>query len=179
MNEKTILLPPNPSGNGGEANYRLTVMVPKRRFLSYLRVRWWVVMVCLVLTIGTVLTYETLRAERFESFAQIYLSGNLQMNVGPMFNEESLTYYGTQIEILKSSRMQAAAYAAVNITLKPEEEPPIKFDVVQPLKASILVLRAASREPTRRSNSSRPWLRITWNSSRQPGSPRWRTRYWR
>jgi capsular exopolysaccharide synthesis family protein len=104
-------------------------------------------MVCLALAVGVVMTYETLRPERFQSFAQLYLGGNIQMNVGPVFSEESSTYFGTQIEILKSARVQAAAYAAVNITIKPDEPPPIKFEVVQPLKASVLILTATGPDP--------------------------------
>ena len=71
MTEKTIVLPPNPGGNGADANYRLTVLVPKRRYLSYLRERWWVVMVGLALSLGGVIAYETVRPEKTSSFAGI------------------------------------------------------------------------------------------------------------
>ena len=109
MTEKTILLPPDSSGNGHDAHYRLTVMVPKRRYLSYLRERWWVVMLGLMLTLGVTITYETVRPETFTSFAQLYLSGEVQLNSAMVFSEDSGNYFGTQIELLKSARLQGAA----------------------------------------------------------------------
>jgi capsular exopolysaccharide synthesis family protein len=146
MKENTIVLPPDHSPNGG--NYRLTFMVPKRRYLSYLRERWWVPMVCVMLTMGAVLTYETLRQETYVSTADLYVAGNAQVsNVASLINEESLTYFGTQIELLKSPRIQSAAYQTAGIVVNPGEKSPITFDVVQPLKTSILRLQATGTDP--------------------------------
>src|SRR5579859_826299 len=118
MSESTLLLPPA-SGNGQNANYRLTVLVPKRRYYAYLRERWWVVLVCVALLLGGTLTYETLRPETFTSQAQLYLSGDVQLNTGMFFTEDSVNYYGTQIELLKSARLQGAAFDRVGIAIKP------------------------------------------------------------
>lgn len=105
-------------------------------------------MLCVVLTMGAVLTYETLRQENYTSFAQLYLVGDTQVNnVANLLNEESLTYFGTQIELLKSSRVQAAAFEKAGITVEPGKKPPVDFDVVQPLKASILKLQATGPDP--------------------------------
>ena len=147
MTERTIILPPNPSGNGQEANYRLTMMVPKRRYLSYLRERWWVVLICLAVAISAMVALETVHTGRYTSFAQIYMSGNLQLNVGSLFSEESLTYFGTQIELLKSSRLQGAAFEKAGITVPPGQKNPYKVDIVQPLKTSILQLQATGPDP--------------------------------
>ena len=147
MTEKTIILPPSPNGNGHDANYRLTMMVPKRRFLSYLRERWWVVLTCMVFTISSLLVYETVRTEKYTSFAQIYMSGNVQVNVGSLFAEESVTYFGTQIELMKSTRLQSAAFKKAGITLLPGEKNPYTMEIVQPLKTSILQLQATGPDP--------------------------------
>ena len=64
MTERTIILPPGPPGGDPAANYRLTMMVPKRRYLSYLRERWWVVMLCLALLISATVAYETVRTPK-------------------------------------------------------------------------------------------------------------------
>src|SRR5262249_7249494 len=116
-------------------------MVPKRRYLSYLRERWWVVLVCLVTTLGGVLVYEPTRPEAFTSFAQLYLSGDVLLNVGSYFNEDSQNYFGTQIELLKSARLQLAAFSRAGIETLPSEKNPYKVDIVQPMKTSILQLR--------------------------------------
>jgi capsular exopolysaccharide synthesis family protein len=146
MTEKTIILPPNSDGNGNDANYRLTVMVPKRRFLSYLRDRWWVVLVCLVLTLGTVITYETIRSETYDSYAQLLL-GDVQVNVANVFTEDSLNYYGTQIELLKSPRLQGAAYDAAGQGASASGKNQVKLDVVRPQSTSILQLQATGADP--------------------------------
>ncbi len=146
MTEKTIILPPNSGGNGGDANYRLTVMVPKRRFLSYLRDRWWVVLVCLMLTLGAVITYETVRPETYDSYAQLLL-GDVQVNVANVFTEDSLNYYGTQIELLKSPRLQNAAYDATGQGPAGLEKKLVKLEMVRPVNTSMLQLQATGSDP--------------------------------
>ncbi|MDR3377765.1 MAG: AAA family ATPase [Verrucomicrobiae bacterium] len=142
MTEKTIILPPGANGNGADAQYRLTMMVPKRRYLSYLRERWWVVLLSLAISISSIVVYETVRTQKYISVAQIYMSGNVQLNVGSLFSEESLTYFGTQIELLKSARLQNAAFQKAGITIPPGHKNPYNIEVVQPLKTSILQLQA-------------------------------------
>jgi Mrp family chromosome partitioning ATPase/uncharacterized protein involved in exopolysaccharide biosynthesis len=147
MTEKTIILPSPAGGNGGDSQYRLTMMVPKRRYLSYLRERWWVVLTCLAVAVSFTIVSETLRAGKYTSYAEIYMSGNVQLNVGSMFSEESLTYFGTQIELLKSSRLQGAAFEKAGITIPPGKKNPYKVDVSQPQKTSILQLQATGPDP--------------------------------
>jgi capsular exopolysaccharide synthesis family protein len=148
MTEKTIVLPSGGGTNGAGPNYRLTVLAPKRRYLSYLRERWWVPVLCMTLTIGAAVTCETLRTEDYTSYAMLYLAGDTQINnVTSLLNEESLTYFGTQIELLKSPRLQRAAMDKAGIQAEPGKKPPIAFDVVQPLKTSILKLQATGLDP--------------------------------
>lgn len=124
------------------------MMVPKRRFLSYLRDRWWVVLMCLVLTVGTVLTCETVRTETYSSFAQL-LAGDVQVNMVNMFTEDPLNYFGTQIELLKSARLQSGAYEKAGIKFKPSDDGDlIKIEVARPLGTSILQLQATGRDPS-------------------------------
>ncbi len=151
MTEKTIILPPIPEGNG-EAKYRLTVMIPKRRYLSYLRERWWVVMVCLVLGIGAMVAFETLRAERFESYATLYFSQDAPLVQASMFSGESPTYFGTQIQLLKSPHLQNEALeqlgpaAQDNLKSSPGQ-PLFSVDVARPMGTSVLQLHAVGGDP--------------------------------
>ena len=123
------------------------MMVPKRRYFSYLRERWWVVLICLAATISGVITYETVRTGKYTSYAQIYMSGNVQLNVGSLFSEEAITYFGTQIELLKSARLESAAFEKAQITIPPGQKNPYKVDVGQPMKTSILQLQATGPDP--------------------------------
>lgn len=147
MTERTIILPPDSPGNGGDANYRLTVMVPKRRYFSYLRERWWVVLITLSLALGAVFAYETFRPEKFTSYAQLYASGEVRLNIANVFDEEAQTYYGTQIELLKSARLTAAAYDRIGYTPPAGQKSAISVEVVQPMRTSILIVQATGADP--------------------------------
>ena len=144
MNEHTLLLPPNPEGNGHAANYKLTVMVPKRRYLSYLRERWWLVLVCLVLSLSAVLTYETLRDETFNSYARLYVTTGGHLG-GSIFNEINFDF-ATQIELLKSARLRGAAMQDLGPRAT-QLKKPIEVDVVRPMSTAILQLRATGGDP--------------------------------
>jgi polysaccharide biosynthesis transport protein len=123
-------------------------MIPKRQYLAYLRERWWVVVATVAVALGAVLAHETLRPESYSSYAQLYTSGEVQLNFASVFSEESQTYFGTQIELLKSARLQGAALDKIGYTPKPGEPVPVKLDVNQPMKTSILVLQATGRDPS-------------------------------
>ena len=143
MIEKTIVLPSNPSGNGEGAQYRLTVMVPKRRYLSYLRERWWVVMVCVALAVSGVVVYETVRPETYNSYAQLYLTEGPQL-ADSLFGEVK-DDYATQIELLKGDRLQRAALNDLGAEAG-RLKSPIIIDVVRPMATSILQLRATGSD---------------------------------
>lgn len=122
-------------------------MAPKRRYFSYLRERWWVVLICASAALAGILSYETVKPETYISYAQLYTSGEVQLNVASLFNEESQTYYGTQIELLKSARLESAAFARIGYVPKPGEKDPVVLEVVQPMKTSILLLKATGSDP--------------------------------
>lgn len=145
MTEKTILLPSDPNGNGS-SHYRLTMMVPKRRYLSYLRERWWVVLICVVLALCGVLAFETLRPESYTSFTELYASDEVQLGVANLFSEESQTYYGTQIELLKSARLQNAAFERIGYAPKADEKLPV-LDVTRPQNTALLEVKVRGSEP--------------------------------
>ena len=123
------------------------MMVPKRRYLSYLRERWWVVLLCLVITLSATLVYETVRTPLFTSFSQIYLVDSPQIEGTGMFSDGDQTYFGTQIELLKSAPIVGAAMQKVGIQVPFGTKNPYKLEVVQPLKTSILVLQATGPDP--------------------------------
>lgn len=144
VTDKTIVLPSNPSGNGDDAQYRLTVMAPKRRYLSYLRERWWVVMLCLAVAVSAVVTYETVRPESYTSYVQLYITEGPQLaaSVFGMAKDD----FATQIELLKGERLQAAAVADLGADANRLKNP-INVEVVRPMDTSILQLRATGQDP--------------------------------
>lgn len=146
MTDQTIILPPDPSGGGNGAHYRLTTVVPKRRFLSYLRERWWVVLICLALALGGVLTYETIRPPSYRSFAQLYLSSDAPVSPMGFVTEDSQNYFGTQIELLKSARLQNTVYQQLGVTVQ-DKKSIVKITINQPLRTSLLDIEATGSDP--------------------------------
>ncbi len=145
MTEQTIVLPSDPGGGNG-AHYRLTTVVPKRRFLSYLRERWWVVLICLVVALGIVLIYETIRPPSYRSFAQLYLSSDAPVSPMGFVTEDSQNYFGTQIELLKSARLQNAVYQQLGITGQ-DKKSIVTISITQPLRTSLLDIQATGSNP--------------------------------
>lgn len=143
VTEKTIFLPDSP-GNG--AQYRLTTMVPKRRFFSYLRERWWVALICLVCSLAIVLVYETIRTPRYRSIAQLYVSTEMPANPMGFFMEDPQNYFGTQIELLKSPRLQNAVYQQLGVSAATGKKSLVDITVTQPLRTSLLNVEATGAD---------------------------------
>ena len=113
-------------------------------------------MLSVVATVSAMLIYETIRTETYSSYAQLYSAGEAPSDsVSGFFNEESANYFGTQIELLKSPRIQGPAMEKAGIleglaTKKMDEEEInnlVKLDVTQPMKTSVLMLKATGRNP--------------------------------
>ena len=141
MNDQTIILPPTPESGGHEAHYKLTVMVPKRRYLSYLRERWWVVVVCLAVTVSCVVAYETIRQETYTSYAQLYLTLGPQLGMNVF--AEAKDDFATQIELLKGSRLRRAAIERAGPRAA-QLSGGINVEVFRPMNTSILQLRVTA-----------------------------------
>lgn len=123
------------------------MMVPKRRFISYLRGRWWVVLICLVFTLGSVLTYETVRPPSYRSFAQLYLSSEAPVSPIGFVTEDSQDYFGTQIELLKSARLQNAVYEQLGVTSASDKKSKVDISISQPIRTSLLNVQATGSNP--------------------------------
>ena len=122
-------------------------MVPKRRFLSYLRERWWVVLICLASAVAGVVAYETVRTPGYRSFAQLYVSSDAAASPMGFLSEDSQNYFGTQIELLNSARLQSAVYEQLAIGATANNKQLIKVSVTQPLRTSLLDIQATGSDP--------------------------------
>ena len=87
MTEKNLLLPPISGENGNDARYRVTMMVPKRQYFSYLRERWWVVLIGVVLAVSAAVVLETFLRQSYTSYTELYTSGEVQLGMTSLFNE--------------------------------------------------------------------------------------------
>lgn len=76
-----------------------------RRFFVFLRKYWWIPVLTLLLGIGGAVCYIMWAPPVFVSSAAMWETEKLHLSEGALFTDDAETYIGTQIELLKSSRM--------------------------------------------------------------------------
>jgi capsular exopolysaccharide synthesis family protein len=76
-----------------------------RRFVVFLRRYWWIPLITLLLTGGTSIALIVLAPPVFVSTATMWETEKLHLSEGALFTDDSQTYIGTQMELLKSGRL--------------------------------------------------------------------------
>ena len=112
------------------------------RYRSLLLRRWWILVltICLGLFVQAWLIYQT--PPSFLSVAKMMLSGKLKISQNAVYSEDSVNFYGTQIQLMQSAEVRRSAEALVRST-HPELQPvPVEVTVVQKPRTSIFDLSA-------------------------------------
>jgi len=104
-------------------------------------------MVCVAVALGGIMAMETLQKPTYTAFAQLYAGGSIPLNTGSIFNDQSDNFFGTQIEILKSPRLENEALEKAGYVPKSGAGEPVKLDVTQPLKTTLLDLKVTGSDP--------------------------------
>lgn len=125
------------------------VRVQMIRYLGLLKKRWWVLLllVSLGLCIGAGIIMQ--QPPSYRSDARMMVSGQTRLGgetVGA-YNEELMNFFGTQIELMKSTEVLKGArtrVASLHPDLAPEE---VQLEVGQLPKAAIFVMRAIGKTP--------------------------------
>jgi len=117
------------------------------RYKSLLLRRWWipVLTICLGLFVEAFLIYQT--PPQFQSNSKMMLAGKLNIAQGAVYSEDSVNFYGTQIQLMQSAEVKHSAEALVRSS-HPEMQPvPVEVFVVQKPRTSIFDLSAIGSEP--------------------------------
>src|SRR5438105_3440812 len=117
------------------------------RYKSLLLRRWWipVLTICLGLFVEAFLIYQT--PPSFLSASKMMLAGKLNIAQGAVYSEDSVNFYGTQIQLMQSAEVKRSAEALVRST-HPEMQPVrVEITVVQKPRTSIFDLQAIGRTP--------------------------------
>jgi capsular exopolysaccharide synthesis family protein len=117
------------------------------RYKSLLLRRWWipVLTICLGLFVEAFLAYQT--PPSFLSSSRMMLAGKLNIAQGAVYSEDSLNFYGTQIQLMQSNEVKHGAEALVR-SVHPEMQPvPVEISVVQKPRTSIFELSAIGSTP--------------------------------
>jgi polysaccharide biosynthesis transport protein len=117
------------------------------RYKALLVRRWWipVLTICIGLFVAAWMIYQT--PPSFLSTSKMILAGKLNISQGAVYSEDSVNFYGTQIQLMQSAEVRQSAEALVRST-HPELQPvPVEVTVVQRPRTSIFELSAVGRTP--------------------------------
>src|SRR5205085_4544649 len=117
------------------------------RYKALLQRRWWipVLTICLGLFVQAWLIYQT--PPSFESRSKMMLAGKLNISQSAVYSEDSVNFYGTQIQLMQSQEVRRSAEQLVRST-HPEMQPVVvEISVVQRPRTSIFDLAAVGSTP--------------------------------
>jgi len=99
-----------------------TLVTRLHRYKALLLRRWWipVLTICLGLFVEAFLIYQT--PPSFLSSSKMMLAGKLNIAQGAVYSEDSVNFYGTQIQLMQSAEVRHSAEALVRST-HPEMQP--------------------------------------------------------
>src|SRR5438874_282874 len=117
------------------------------RYKSLLLRRWWipVLTTCLGLFVEAFLIYQM--PPSYLSSSKMMLAGKLNIAQGAVYSEDSVNFYGTQIQLMQSAEVRHSAESLVR-SAHPELQPvPVEIFVLQKPRTSIFDLSAIGSAP--------------------------------
>ena len=117
------------------------------RYKSLFLRRWWipVLTICLGLFVEAFLIYQT--APSYQSTSKMMMAGKLNIAQGAVYSEDSVNFFGTQIQLIQSAEVRRSAESLVR-SARPELQPvPVEIFVVQKPRTSIFDLSAIGSSP--------------------------------
>ncbi|HKP03054.1 MAG TPA: polysaccharide biosynthesis tyrosine autokinase [Chthoniobacterales bacterium] len=117
------------------------------RYKALLQRRWWipVLTICLGLFVQAWLIYQT--PPSFESRSKMMLAGKMNISQGAVYSEDTVNFFGTQIQLMQSAEVRRSAESLVRST-HPEMQPVVvDITVAQKPRTSIFDLIAIGTTP--------------------------------
>jgi capsular exopolysaccharide synthesis family protein len=125
-----------------------------QRFFRFLRTYWWAPILTTLLLTGAALFYNSWSPPTYTSVARVWETEKLRLPEGAAFTGDASTYYGTQIELLRSARMQEMALVRLQssrtnfIPLGDDSRPlRVKLQITQAPKSSVFAIEASCSNP--------------------------------
>jgi capsular exopolysaccharide synthesis family protein len=117
------------------------------RYKSLFLRRWWipVLTICLGLFVEAFLIYQT--PPSYQSVSKMMMAGKMNIAQGAVYSEDSVNFYGTQIQLMQSAEVRHSAESLVR-SAHPELQPvPVEIFVLQKPRTSIFDLSAIGSAP--------------------------------
>src|ERR1051325_8225733 len=109
--------------------------------------RWWILLLttCIGVFVAAWMIYQT--PPQFLSTSKMMLAGKLNLAQNAVYSEDSVNFYGTQVQLMQSAQVKQSAEQLVRAT-HPEMQPvPVEVTVAQKPRTSIFDLQAIGRTP--------------------------------
>jgi succinoglycan biosynthesis transport protein ExoP len=138
---------PVPTDRPASAPWSTAFITRLHRYKALLQRRWWipVLTICLGLFVQAWFIYQT--PPSFESRSKMMLAGKLNISQSAVYSEDSVNFYGTQIQLMQSQEVRKSAEQLVRST-HPEMQPVmVEISVAQKPRTSIFDLVAIGSTP--------------------------------
>lgn len=136
-----------PAQERSSAPWSSALITRLHRYKSLLLRRWWipVLTICLGLFVQAWMIYQT--PPSFLSASKMMLAGKLNIAQSAVYSEDTVNFYGTQIQLMQSDEVKRSAEALVRST-HPEMQP-VRVDMIvtQRPRTSIFDLQAIGSTP--------------------------------
>src|SRR3954453_3394693 len=129
------------------APWSIALITRLHRYKALLQRRWWipVLTICLGLFVAAWHIYQT--PPSYESRAKMMLAGKLNISQSAVYSEDSVNFYGTQIQLMQNNEVRRSAEQLVRST-HPEMQPvQVEISVIQKPRTSIFELIAVGSTP--------------------------------
>src|SRR5947208_15881831 len=139
--------PPPSKEKNTPASWSTSFITRLHRYKSLLLRRWWipVLTICLGLFVEAFLIYQT--PPQFQSTSKMMMAGKLNIAQGAVYSEDSVNFFGTQIQLIQSAEVRHSAESLLRST-HPELQPvPVEIFVVQRSRTSIFELSDIGSSP--------------------------------
>ena len=115
------------------------------RYKSLLLRRWWIpfLTTCVGVFVAAWIMYQ--KPPAFLSASKMILAGKLNISQNIAYSEDSINFYGTQIQLMQSQEVRRSAEALVRATHPQLPPSPVDITVVQKPRTSVFDLQAIGR----------------------------------
>ncbi len=158
------MTPKQPASSASGADYPMMVPLEAeassvsplqvQRFFVFLKKYWWVPVLTVILSVGAAITYIVWAPPTYVSVARMWETEKLRLPEGAAFTGDLQNYYGTQIELLRSIKIQQLALARLqaartnSIPLGEDNKPlKVKLQVAQMPKSTVFAIEASCASP--------------------------------
>ena len=140
------------AANEGESDSVSPIQI--RKFLGVLRRHWWVPVLATVVTAGVAIGYISWSPPTYVSVARLWETEKLRLPEGAAFTGDAQNYYGTQMELLRSVKMQQMVLTRLqssrtNVIALGDDNSPLKVGlrVTQAPKSTVFAVEASCANP--------------------------------